>query len=138
MVDNNWKESANAPGDDGNGQHYDTVEQMWQYELNPDVAEMTNKLKGGGLTAVSTKQDWYKGSVKYWNEQPATNNGVLGGFEKVHDIDSKTSKIMIETYKDRISGFETAVDFGAGIGRVSEAVLLPYFKHVDLVEPAEI
>lgn len=45
---------------------------------------------------------------------------------------------MIESYKDRISGFETAVDFGAGIGRVSEAVLIPKFKHVDLVEPAEV
>jgi len=44
---------------------------------------------------------------------------VLGGYERVHDVDSKTSIMMIDSYKDRISGFDTAVDFGAGIGRVS-------------------
>lgn len=45
---------------------------------------------------------------------------------------------MIHEFKDQISGFRTAVDFGAGIGRVAQATLLPKFQFVDLVEPAEI
>jgi AdoMet dependent proline di-methyltransferase len=45
---------------------------------------------------------------------------------------------MIDDFKDRISGFNTAIDMGAGIGRISKATLIPRFKEVDLVEPAEI
>ena len=132
------KDSANAPGDDGVNIEYESVEQMWQYELDPEFAEITKTLKKSDHQPIGTKDDWYAGSVKYWDKQPATNNGVLGGYESVHDIDSKTSNMMILQYKELISGFETAVDFGAGIGRVSEASLMPKFKEVDLVEPSEV
>jgi hypothetical protein len=54
----------------------------------------------------------------------------------VHAVDSDTSAMMITKFKDYISGFNTAIDFGAGIGRVSQATLLPRFKSVDLVEPS--
>ena len=45
---------------------------------------------------------------------------------------------MIEDFKDKISGFNTAIDLGAGIGRIAKATLIPRFSEVDLVEPAEI
>ena len=63
-------------------------------------------------------------------------NGVLGGYEIVHQVDSETSSKMIEEFADRISGFETAIDMGAGIGRIAKTTLVPRFKEVDLVEPA--
>ena len=63
---------------------------------------------------------------------------MLGGYEVVHEVDSKTSIMMIESYRDQISGFTSAVDFGAGIGRVSKTVLMPKFKEVDLVEPSQV
>ena len=53
-------------------------------------------------------------------------------------VDSETSCKMIEDFRERISGFDTAVDLGAGIGRVAEATLIPKFKEVDLVEPSEV
>lgn len=56
----------------------------------------------------------------------------------MHDVDSETSASMINEFKDRISGFMTAIDLGAGIGRISKTTLIPRFKEVDLVEPAEI
>lgn len=80
---------------------------------------------------------WYSGAVQYWNEQPATVDGVLGGYEVVHAADSEKSAQMIDEASSIISGFKTAIDFGAGIGRVTQATLLPRFAFVDLVEPAE-
>ena len=62
----------------------------------------------------------------------------MGGYGIVHPVDSDTSGKMIDDFKDRISGFNTAIDMGAGIGRISKATLIPRFKEVDLVEPAEI
>lgn len=63
---------------------------------------------------------------------------MLGGYGYIHSVDSETSREMIQEFSGVISGFESAVDFGAGIGRVAEAVLLPTFKDVDLVEPSEV
>lgn len=62
----------------------------------------------------------------------------MGGYGSVHDVDSVTSLKMLEEFKDEISGFNSAVDLGAGIGRISKTTLLPRFKEVDLVEPAKI
>jgi len=45
---------------------------------------------------------------------------------------------MIEDFSDRISGFNTAIDMGAGIGRIAKTILISRFAEVDLVEPAEI
>ncbi len=45
---------------------------------------------------------------------------------------------MIDDFSERISGFRTAIDMGAGIGRISKVTLLPKFKEVDLVEPASV
>ena len=39
-------------------------------------------------------------------------------------------------YKQKISGFDNAIDMGAGIGRISKALLTKRFKNVDLLEPA--
>jgi protein N-terminal methyltransferase len=61
---------------------------------------------------------------------------VLGGFGTVHEVDTRTSQKMISDFSHRLSGFNSAIDLGAGIGRISKVTLLPVFKEVDLVEPA--
>ena len=43
---------------------------------------------------------------------------------------------MLEDFKDKISGFDSAIDCGAGIGRITKQTLLQRFAHVDLLEPA--
>ena len=63
-------------------------------------------------------------------------DGVTGGYEQVHSVDSETSAQMLQSFKDKISGWDDALDLGAGIGRVTKATLLPHFRNVDLVEPA--
>ncbi len=64
--------NLNQKGEDGRGIKYNSIDEMWA---------LTEK--GSGL-----KQEWYKGSLQYWNEQPATVDGVLGGYGIVHDVDS--------------------------------------------------
>ena len=63
---------------------------------------------------------------------------MLGGFGHVHDPDIKTSIELLRAYKNHISGFNRVIDMGAGIGRVTKALLIPRFKEVDILEPSEI
>ena len=63
---------------------------------------------------------------------------MLGGFEEVHEPDIMTSFVLIMKFKQKISGFDNAIDMGAGIGRISKDLLLKRFKNVDLLEPAEV
>ena len=72
--------------------------------------------------------------IQYWDEQPATISGILGGYENINKPDILTSQKMLEKTRAYISGYNTALDCGAGIGRVSEAVLIPTFDTVDLLE----
>jgi protein N-terminal methyltransferase len=65
-------------------------------------------------------------------------DGILGGYGRVHPCDIDTSRNMIERFADVISGFNTAIDCGAGWGRITKELLIPKFKHVDLLEPAPV
>ena len=47
---------------------------MWERELKGDK-----------------NKNWYNRSVEYWDNQATTVDGVLGGYEEVHEEDSKTS-----------------------------------------------
>ena len=46
------------------------------------------------------------------------------------------SNKLLDDFKGHISGFNSAIDMGAGIGRISKELLIPRFKEVDLLEPA--
>ena len=50
--------------------------------------------------------NWYNKSVKYWNEQATTIDGVLGGYGEVHVNDSITSIKMIRDSDKFISGYD--------------------------------
>ena len=82
------------------------------------------------------KASWYQGSVDYWDRQPATVDGVLGGYEQIHEVESDTSRTMIQTFKHLMPSMGSALDCGAGIGRISKHVLIPEFTQVDLLEPS--
>ena len=99
-----------------------------------NVAEKVTKK----LTKKVISKPPIRKSVKYWNKQPATIDGVLGGYGKVDQPDIKTSKAVLRRFKAKMVGTDYAVDMGAGIGRISMHLLLKEFKKVDLVEPAEV
>ena len=46
---------------------------------------------------VGNKENWYKGSVAYWDSQPVTIDGVLGGYGKIHEAESDTSRTATST-----------------------------------------
>lgn len=62
---------------------------------------------------------------------------MLGGYEKVHPVDTDTSVNFLASFKEAI-GHGRALDCGAGIGRVTKGVLLDQFEAVDLVEPSAV
>ena len=96
----------------------------------------------------AAKEQWYEGGMKYWTECEASNNGVLGGFEKVHDADTADTLRFVQKLSERFPDVVAtrdpgrpapgtrAIDMGAGVGRVTEAVLLDLCEKVDLLEGA--
>jgi hypothetical protein len=40
---------------------------------------------------ATAKQAWYAGGAAYWASTEPTNNGVLGGYGRVHSADMEAS-----------------------------------------------
>ena len=45
---------------------------------------------------------------------------------------------LLREFKDFMPALNSALDCGAGIGRVTKHILKPIFKNVDLVEPSSV
>ena len=45
---------------------------------------------------------------------------------------------MLVDAKDYISGYNSALDCGAGIGRIAKQILVGRFRYIDLMEPSSI
>ncbi|KAH8811168.1 alpha-N-methyltransferase NTM1 [Xylogone sp. PMI_703] len=74
----------------------------------------------------------------YWQGIDADVNGMLGGFPYVSKVDLQSSKNILAKLGigSRLGKkVERAVDCGAGIGRVTENLLLSVAEAVDIVEP---
>lgn len=101
-------------------------------------------------------------SIAYWNNVPATVDGMLGGFPQVSRIDLQGSKAFFAKMKRLLSSevstqapspntrsgagagtqdagakLARAVDCGAGIGRITDGFLREACEVVDAVEPVE-
>jgi hypothetical protein len=101
--------------------------------------ELWERTKGGD----GTHQEWYSGAVEYWDKQEASYNGVLGGFGHVSGFDVADSrdllkKVFKRQLKQAADGARAlvAVDCGAGVGRVTQELLLHHFQTVDVLEPS--
>ncbi|CEG36760.1 n-terminal xaa-pro-lys n-methyltransferase 1 isoform x1 [Plasmopara halstedii] len=98
---------------------FESVYAMWQAELGGISSEMRNvEVELRAEIGEESPQElvWYAHAHKYWDDEkncPLSENGVLGGFAHISEID---------------------INCGAGIGRVSKLLLLPMFNHVDLVD----
>ncbi|KAF9168514.1 hypothetical protein DFQ26_006673 [Actinomortierella ambigua] len=105
---------------------------------------------------------WYTDAQKYWDNVPATINGMLGGLGQLARPDAVASlRFLSEYVTPPTSSISTSIqasdsssdsspkrpklplpgagpsrvlDCGAGIGRVTKQVLSKAFDHVDLVE----
>jgi protein N-terminal methyltransferase len=91
------------------------------------------------MKRLPSDPSWYSVASSYWQSQPATVDGVLGGFSRLSETDISASRTFLTNlYKAYPMLDKRAVlDCGAGIGRVSQKLLLNFgFKDVDLLEPS--
>ncbi|XP_026753725.2 N-terminal Xaa-Pro-Lys N-methyltransferase 1-A [Galleria mellonella] len=81
----------------------------------------------------------YEKALGYWADIPPTVDGVLGGFGFISDMDIDGSKLFLKSLFSLKNppASHTALDCGAGIGRITKYLLLPYFQSVDVIEPDE-
>eukprot|EP01065_Artemidia_motanka_P025975 TRINITY_DN30912_c0_g1_i1.p1 TRINITY_DN30912_c0_g1~~TRINITY_DN30912_c0_g1_i1.p1 ORF type:complete len:256 (+),score=93.44 TRINITY_DN30912_c0_g1_i1:75-842(+) len=114
-----------SAGSDTEGKKYENVDAMWKHELS-------GKSSDGKL-------EWYSKAVEYWEKQPPTVDGVLGGFGHLSDPDLRESTAFLLpflTAKEGRTDRTRALDCGAGVGRITQGLLLKLgFAKVDLLEP---
>lgn len=79
---------------------------------------------------------FYTKAQNYWSNVDATINGMLGGFQKISGKELTSSRNFLEAlYRCKpCPERKVALDCGAGIGRVTKGLLLPFFDSVDMVE----
>ena len=95
-----------------------------------------------GLFMHTPEDAWFAGSTTYWSRQDASVDGMLGGLGSLHDADVRDSVAFIGRFLPLITAGEApkatvALDVGAGIGRVSENVLLRFTGRVAILEADE-
>jgi len=78
----------------------------------------------------------YQDAARYYENVPATIDGMLGGFEKISPDDITGSDAFLKWIFKRKekTGHTRCADCGAGIGRVSQLLLQRFFGKCDLVE----
>jgi protein N-terminal methyltransferase len=134
--------TAGFQGTDSDGSHYSSVEEMWSAQ---------------GWNANSSIT-WYERAASYYEENcPTTIDGVLGGFASITELDIQGSINFIqevEVIRPEITSWtkgthknpalttgsneqkRRACECGAGIGRVSNGILLKLggIERCDLIE----
>ncbi|PPQ87967.1 hypothetical protein CVT25_001046 [Psilocybe cyanescens] len=104
--------------------------------------------------SLSTVEPNIQEGIEYWNTQPASLDGVLGGYGSgsLPRIDSLGSRLFLLNLFPQLSTVPSAfcpldapsdpprtraLDVGAGIGRVTADVLLHLVSDVTILEPVE-
>ncbi len=127
-------------------QEYDSPAQFWAAVAARRAADAAAAAEGadcapGGDAAAPA---WYSGAVSHWDAQTPDDSGVLGGHTAVAPQDVRDSATFLrralgaEALAEAAAGRRrlAALDAGAGVGRVAEALLLQHCAVVDLVEPS--
>ena len=101
--------------------------------------------ESGSLWWHVDEQAWYESTLLHWKTAVSadSDDGVLGGYGSIDSVDTEGSLEFLHTNR-LFTGWYTgdslplpgtrALDCGAGIGRVSEGVLLKVCEAVQLVE----
>lgn len=108
-------------------------------------AKNTSELKENHSVEENTdKLINYDDAISYWNDVPATVDGVLGGYGEKTSVpraDIVGSSTFMRKLKTRWScdsdKIKYGIDFGAGIGRVTRDFLYKICDKIDLLEPVK-
>lgn len=130
-------------GSDNEGGEYKGIEDMWRsLGILPNDSTTTRDNDNDSDSSESSWY-WYEQSGDYWEDEDnceATVQGMLGGFAKITAIDLQGSKEFLEEvgnmrHPDLVFEESTVCDCGAGIGRITEGLLLPLkFQSIHLIE----
>lgn len=88
------------------------------------------------ITENIDNDEYYTKAQDYWSKISPTVDGMLGGFGKVTFVDIRGSILFLQKlFKIKPSPDKVyALDCGAGIGRVTKNLLIPFFEKIDMVE----
>ncbi|XP_053102244.1 N-terminal Xaa-Pro-Lys N-methyltransferase 2 [Hemicordylus capensis] len=88
---------------------------------------------------INGEIQFYARAKHFYREVPASEEGMMGDFIELSSTDIESSREFLRNFVGGPgkAGTDFALDCGSGIGRVSKNVLLPLFKHVELVDMME-
>uniref|UniRef100_G1LX94 N-terminal Xaa-Pro-Lys N-methyltransferase 1 n=1 Tax=Ailuropoda melanoleuca TaxID=9646 RepID=G1LX94_AILME len=88
---------------------------------------------------VNGEMQFYARAKLFYQEVPATEEGMMGNFIELSNPDIQASWEFLRKFVGGPgrAGTDCALDCGSGIGRVSKHVLLPVFNSVELVDMTE-
>ncbi|KAK3377559.1 alpha-N-methyltransferase NTM1 [Podospora didyma] len=77
--------------------------------------------------------------IKYWESIDADVNGMLGGFASITKVDLQGSRNFLAKLgvgnKTGLRRAKNALEGGAGIGRITQGLLVDVAEQVDVIEP---
>ncbi|XP_078074480.1 N-terminal Xaa-Pro-Lys N-methyltransferase 2 [Mustelus asterias] len=85
---------------------------------------------------INGEMQFYARARCFYEEVPATEEGMMGDFLELNSIDVESSSVFLRKFVGGPGKADTeyALDCGCGIGRVTRCVLLPVFSSVDVVD----
>ncbi|ROW12741.1 hypothetical protein VMCG_00668 [Cytospora schulzeri] len=99
------------------------------------MSEQESQAAGAPADAMINGED----GRSYWQNVDADVNGMLGGFPYVSKVDLQGSRNFLAKFgigtKEGQRTVAAALEGGAGIGRITEGLLLSVAEEVDVVEP---
>lgn len=108
---------------DENDNEWNSLDEFWKHVKDRKAAEKN----------LGTKKEWYDLGEEYWDKQPTTVDGVLGGYGKYHEFEAKSSEKIMDPFLEYLPSRGTALEAGGGIGRISKRILHKQgFQHIDL------
>lgn len=123
-------------GIDSEGFVYKNPKHMWAREIEAKLSDPV-EAQTSNSKIIGDINNWYHGALKYWEKTNADIEGVLGGFGFTHDIDiADSAKLITRLKDDHQVELDSVLECGAGIGRISHALLTKVYERTDIVEPA--
>ena len=87
---------------------------------------------------MSDRVTWYGKSRDYWTQVPSTVEGMLGGYGSLTHADlCSSAQFIAKLCNTGGLGTELALDCGAGIGRVTQGLLLNIFDRVEMLDTCQ-
>ena len=92
-------ELGEISGTDSDDRIYDSIQDVWSFELNNGDKKKKKKNKSKDTSESSDgSNEWYSTAFQYWEDEsncPLSDDGVLGGFGKVTDVDVRDSNLFL-------------------------------------------